>query len=371
MERVLVTGGAGFIGSHIVDLLVEEGYDVRVFDNLAYQVHNGEIPAYLNPQAEYVVGDMRNRQQVKEAVEDVDIVSHQASAVGVGQSMYEISHYADVNVNGTANLLDVLVNEENHDVKKLVVASSMSNYGEGAYECEDCGEVHPQEREEERLKQQSWEQSCPHCDKKVKPKPTPESKPLQPTSIYAQTKRDQEEMSLLIGDTYGIDTTALRYFNVYGPRQSLQNPYTGVAAIFSSRIKNGNPPLVYEDGNQSRDFVYVEDVARANLLTLRNAVSENVLNVGNGTPVAIQKIAEVLIDAYGANLTPQIADQYRSGDIRHCFADIGRISEEVGFSPQTSFEGGINRLVAWAEEKDATDKFTSAEQELESRDIIK
>ncbi|MDY6769867.1 MAG: SDR family NAD(P)-dependent oxidoreductase, partial [Candidatus Nanohaloarchaea archaeon] len=212
-ETVLVTGGAGFIGSHVVDMLVEEGYDVRVLDNFAQQVHNGEIPGYLNEEAEYIVGDVRDRGTVTEALEGVGMVSHQAAAVGVGQSMYEIRHYADANVTGTATLLDVLVNEDNHNVQKLVVASSMSNYGEGLYECEDCGQVRPTEREEQRLENGEWEQTCPDCGSVVEPVPTPEDAALQPTSIYAQTKRDQEEMSLLIGDAYGIDTVALRYFN--------------------------------------------------------------------------------------------------------------------------------------------------------------
>ncbi|MFB6294543.1 MAG: NAD-dependent epimerase/dehydratase family protein, partial [Candidatus Nanohaloarchaea archaeon] len=297
----------GFIGSHVVDMLVEEGCDVRVLDNFAQQVHNGEIPNYLNDQAEYVVGDVRDRETVKKAVEGMDMVSHQASAVGVGQSMYEIQHYADANVTGTATLLDVLVNEDNHNVQKLVVASSMSNYGEGLYECESCGEVRPTERSEERLEAGEWEQTCPDCGSIVEPVPTPEDAELQPTSIYAQTKRDQEEMSLLIGDAYGIDTVALRYFNVFGPRQSLDNPYTGVAAIFSSRIKNSNPPLIYEDGEQSRDFIYVEDIARANLRALEENVSDEVLNIGTGNPNTIQEVAETLIDAYGADLEPEIA----------------------------------------------------------------
>lgn len=369
-DRVLVTGGAGFIGSHIVDLLVEEGYDVRVLDSFAQQVHNGEIPDYLNPRAEYVVGDVRDRETVVDVLEGVDMVSHQASAVGVAQSMYEIQHYADANVTGTATLLDVLVNED-HEIDKLAVASTMSNYGEGLYECDDCGEVRPTERPEEQMEQEDWEQRCPHCGDVVEPVPTPESAELRPTSIYAQTKRDQEEMSRLIGRTYGIDTVALRYFNVFGPRQSLDNPYTGIPAIFSSRIKNGNPPLIYEDGKQSRDFIYVGDVARANRLALEHPVSGDVLNIGTGNPQTVLDVAETLLEAYGADMSPQVTGQYRAGDIRHCLADPSRAQDLIGFRPKTSFQEGVQHLVDWGRGKEASDKFEDAAEELDQEGIVR
>ncbi|MFH1125634.1 MAG: SDR family NAD(P)-dependent oxidoreductase [Candidatus Altiarchaeota archaeon] len=266
-KKILVTGGAGFIGSHIVDKLVEEGHEVRILDNLEPQVHQGRKPDYLNKKAEFMLGDVRNKEDLEKALEDVEVVFHDASAVGVGQSMYKIRHYADVNTMGTANMLELLVTKEN-SVKKVIVASSMSIYGEGTYDCARHGTIYPKLRTQEQLKKHDWELKCPECGEKIRPMPTPEEKPLQPTSIYAITKRDQEEMCLAVGNAYGIPTVALRYFNVYGPRQALSNPYTGVAAIFSSRIKNNNPPLIFEDGMQARDFVYVTDVAEANMLVI-------------------------------------------------------------------------------------------------------
>jgi len=261
--RILVTGGAGFIGSHLVDALVEKGHDVVIYDSLEPQVHQkNKIPDYLNKRAEFVKSDVRDKNKLKEVVRNVDIVCHQAAMVGVGQSMYQIESYMDVNTLGTAKLLDILVNEE-HSVKKLVVASSMSVYGEGKYTCEECGVGYPKLRPKEQLSAKEWEMKCPNCGKEVKAVPTDEDKPLHPTSIYAISKRDQEEMSLVTGRAYGIPTVALRYFNVYGPRQSLSNPYTGVCAIFSSRIKNNSDPIIFEDGWQSRDFTSVYDIVQA------------------------------------------------------------------------------------------------------------
>ena len=294
--RILVTGGAGFIGSHLVDALVEQGHDVVIYDNLEPQVHQREqIPDYLNTRAEFVKSEIRDKNELKEVVMDVDIVFHQAAVVGIGQSMYQIEKYMDVNTFGTAKLLDILVNKE-HSVKKLVVASSMSIYGEGKYVCEGCGVVYPKLRPNEQLKAEEWEMKCPNCGKEVKAVPTDEDKPLHPTSIYAISKRDQEEMSLVAGRAYGIPTVALRYFNVYGPRQSLSNPYTGVCAIFSSRIKNNSSPVIFEDGWQSRDFISVYDIVQANILVMnKNSADYEVFNVGTGKPTSISEVAKVLI----------------------------------------------------------------------------
>ena len=234
--KILVTGGAGFIGSFIVDRLVEEGHDVRIFDNLEPQVHHNRIPSYLNKNAEFVKGDVLNYNALKNALQDIEVVFHEAAIVGVGQSMYEISRYSNANTMGTANLLDILVNTENN-VKKILLASSMSTYGEGSYLCEKCGLVNPGLREEKQMERHDWELYCPNCKKKLKPENTKESKAQEVTSIYATTKKTQEDMVINIGKSYGIPAVALRYFNVYGPRQSLSNPYTGVAAIFMSRIK--------------------------------------------------------------------------------------------------------------------------------------
>lgn len=329
-ERLLVTGGAGFIGSHLVDALLECGYVVRVYDNLEPQVHGGlreegKWPAYLNPEAERILGDIRDREALRRALQDVGVVVHLAARVGVGQSMYEIEPYVDVNVRGTAVLLDLLANEK-HRVRQVVVASSMSAYGEGQYECSRCGVVHPQVRLEEQLQARDWEVRCPHCGKRASPRPTPEEKPLFPTSVYAVSKRDQEEMCLAIGRAYSLPTVALRLFNVYGPRQALSNPYTGVVAIFSSRLLNGRPPLVYEDGLQQRDFLHVSDAVQAFLLAMdHGGTGHCVLNVGTGRPLTILQVAEALIAHFGNDLSPEIPGQFRAGDVRHCYPDIARI----------------------------------------------
>ncbi|MDD2665839.1 MAG: SDR family NAD(P)-dependent oxidoreductase [Methanocellales archaeon] len=367
--KILVTGGAGFIGSHLVDKLVEMGNNVFVLDNLEEQVHTKK-PEYLNPKAEYLFGDIRDKRVLKKAIEGAEVIFHEAAAVGVGQSMYQVEKYVDVNTMATAKLLDLLVNGEN-EVRKLIVASSMSIYGEGAYECEDCGIVYPKLRSEEQLKSRKWEMKCSNCGKIVKAIPTSEDKPLHPTSIYAITKRDQEEMCLNIGRAYGVPTVALRYFNVYGPRQSLNNPYTGVCAIFSSRIKNNNPPLIFEDGLQSRDFVSVHDIVEANILAMKKLSADyEVFNVGTGKSTNILEIAHTLIKLYGKELKPQIINKYRAGDIRHCFADISRIKNELGFEPKVAFEEGITELVDWGEKEEAVDKFEKAHEELKAKGLV-
>jgi dTDP-L-rhamnose 4-epimerase len=369
--KILVTGGAGFIGSHLVDALVEK-HEVVVLDNLEPQVHTKSTPDYLNENATYIFGDVRNKEVLRRVLEGVEVVFHQAAAVGVGQSMYQVEKYVEVNTMATAKLLDFLVNEE-HEVKKLIVASSMSIYGEGAYECEDCGVVYPELRAEKQLKQKMWEIKCPKCGKVVKPISTSEEKSLHPTSIYAITKRDQEEMCLNIGRAYGIPAVALRYFNVYGPRQSLNNPYTGVCAIFSSRIKNNNPPLIFEDGLQSRDFVSVHDIVEANNLVMKSSNADyEVFNVGNGEAINILEIAQALIKQYnkGKELEPEITNKYRAGDIRHCFADISKIRNKIGYKPKVSFVDGMKELVEWGEKEHAIDKFEKAHEELLRRGLV-
>jgi len=372
-DKVLVTGGAGFIGSYLVDALLAKGYQVRVFDSLEPQVHGEarQVPGYLDRSAELVVGDVRDRSALKDAVQDVGVVFHYAAAVGVGQSMYQVQRYVDVNTLGGATLLDILANEP-HRVRKVIVASSMSTYGEGKYECQACGVMYPQLRPDEQLRQRRWEMLCPQCGGEMRPLPTDESKPLSPTSIYAVTKRDHEEMFLCFGRAYEIPTVALRFFNVYGPRQALSNPYTGVAAIFSSRLLNGEPPVIYEDGKQSRDFIHVEDVARASLLAMeRQEADYEVFNVGTGRPLTILQIAQVLIDHLAeGKAEPQIVGQYRRGDIRHCFADIGRIREKLGFEPEVAFEEGVADLISWVREQEATDGFGLVDSELRGKELI-
>lgn len=365
--KILVTGGAGFIGSHLVDKLIDK-HEVTIYDNFEPQVHKTE-PDYLNTDAALIKADVRDKDSLKNAVIDSDIIFHEASMVGVGQSMYQIERYMDVNTFATAKLLDILANEE-HNVKKLVVASSMSIYGEGGYKCDDCGIVNPYLRPEKQLKSRQWEMICPKCGKIVKPIPTDENKPLQPTSIYAISKRDQEEMSLVTGRAYGIPTVALRYFNVYGPRQSLSNPYTGVCAIFSSRIKNNNSPIIFEDGLQTRDFVSVHDIVAANILVMEKSRADyEMFNVGNGSPISIQDIASTLNDLYGKDMKPNVVNKYRSGDIRHCYADTTKL-RRLGFKPSVSLKNGMKELVFWGETQEAEDRSNVAFEELKERGLV-
>ena len=372
MEKVLVTGGAGFIGSHLVDALVESGVRVRVLDILEPQVHGParEVPVYFNPAAELVKGDVRDRELLRTCLEGVDVVFNLAAAVGVGQSMYEIERYVSANTLGTAVLLDVLANRR-HSVRKLVVASSMSIYGEGSYRCPNCGIVEPGERGEEQMREGQWEPFCPRCGGCLVPIPTGEGKGFQSSSIYAISKKDQEEMSLCVGKAYGLPTVALRFFNVYGPRQALSNPYTGAAAIFSSRALNGKPPLIYEDGLQTRDFVHVSDVAQALLLAMdRDEANFRAFNVGSGRPLAILDMARIICERVGPpGLQPEVAGSFRKGDIRHCYADISRLAA-LGYSPKVSFEDGVRELAEWVRQQTAEDRIDLATAELKRRGLV-
>jgi len=374
IEKVLVTGGAGFIGSHTVDLLIEKGYDVTILDNLEYQVHEGKIPEYLNKEAIFIKGDLKDKELIKKIVKDTDAIIHLASAVGVGQSMYQIEKYISYNTYGTALLLDILINEENN-VKKIIVASSMSIYGEGKYYCEKCKEnKYPEIRSIEQLEKKIWDPLCSECKNPLKPLPTDEDKPLMPTSIYAMSKRHQEEMCLLIGKTYGLPVVALRYFNVYGSRQALSNPYTGVCAIFSSRILNNKPPYIFEDGEQKRDFIHVKDIAKANLLALeKNSANYCKINIGTGKPISIKEIANLLIEIYGINVKPYISYRYRKGDIRHCFADINKAKNLLEFVPSISIKEGLIELTQWAKEHKwgAIDLFEKSLKELEEKKLAR
>jgi len=370
-KKILITGGAGFIGSHLVDKLIELGHQVLVFDSLEPQVHGDgqRMPKYLNKECEFIKGDIRSRDELKKTLKGKEIIFHQAAVVGVGQSMYEISRYSEVNILGTANLLDILANE-NHQVEKLIIASSMSVYGEGRYSCVKCGVVYPKLRSLSQLKRGEWEMRCPLCNQEVQSLPTDEDKPLYPTSVYAISKRNQEEMCLTIGRAYNIPTVALRYFNVYGPRQALSNPYTGVAAIFSSRILNNNPPCIFEDGLQSRDFIHVSDIVRANLLAMENKKADyQVFNVGAGRPLTILNIAESLIKNLGLSVDMNIVKKYRVGDIRHCYADISKIRNQLGFQSQVKFEEGIPDLIEWVQGEEARDQFEKSRRALEEKGL--
>lgn len=372
MERILITGGAGFVGSHLADLLLQRGYCVRIFDNLTPQVHTDGRPNYLNEDAEFIEGDVRDQGRVAEVLRDVDVVVHLAAAVGVGQSMYEIRHYSDVNVMGTASLLEELIKRRG-DVRKLVVASSMSIYGEGFYECPECGPVAPGLRGEAQLMEKRWEPFCPQCQvNQLTPQPTAEDKPLLPTSVYAVSKRDQEEMCLSVGRAYQIPTVALRFFNIYGSRQALSNPYTGVAAIFSSSLLNGNAPLIFEDGGQRRDFIHVHDIARACGMAIeRDGGDYSVLNVGTGRAISVREIADILTQRFCPDIEPRLVGRYRAGDIRHCYADLTKIQDVYGFEPEVPFEHGIDDLVEWVTSQRAVDQVERAVAELATRGLVR
>lgn len=363
-RNILVTGGAGFVGSHLVDALLAAGHNVRVFDNLTPQVHGEKIPGYLSAEAELVKGDMRDADAVSRALEGMEVVFHLAAAVGVGQSMYEISRYMGANTQGTAILLQELLNRKNQ-VQKLVLASSMSIYGEGKYLCAQCGEVAPALRPAEQLKKKQWEVLCPECGDALAPRATNEAKPLQCSSIYALSKKDQEEMCLLYGRTYSLPVVALRYFNIYGPRQALTNPYTGVAAIFASRLLNGNPPQVFEDGKQMRDFVSVEDVVQANLLAMNRHEADGLaINIGSGSAVSIHEVATALGEALHVQIATEVTGKYRAGDIRHCFADISLAGERLGYQPRIPFAEGVKDLVHWLPSQQPVDRAAEAAAQL-------
>lgn len=371
--KILITGGAGFIGSHTADALLEKGHQVRVFDNLSSQVHgiDANIPDYLSKDVDFVKGDIRNRDDLQKALQGIDAVYHLAAAVGVGQSMYDIFHYVDSNSLGGAVLLDILANEK-HKVEKVIVASSMSIYGEGQYICPDCGTVFPNLRTDSQLEMKDWEMHCPNCKKHCLPAPTSEDKPLFPTSIYAITKRDHEETFLTIGRAYKIPTVALRYFNVYGSRQALSNPYTGVGAIFCSRLLNQKAPIVFEDGNQSRDFTHISDIVQANVLALENDDADyEMFNVGTGKQMTIMELGNLLRDKLAPNLNLQILGQYRSGDIRHCYADISKIKEKLGYAPKVSIQEGIKELIEWVSTQQADDFVETAKAQLDERSLVR
>ncbi|HEX2121397.1 MAG TPA: NAD-dependent epimerase/dehydratase family protein [Thermoanaerobaculia bacterium] len=368
-RTVLITGGAGFIGSHLSDALLQRGHRVRVLDNLDPQVHGAERrrPDYLDPEVELVVGDVRDADAVANALEGVDTVFHFAAKVGVGQSMYAVENYTDVNNRGTAVLLEALVK---NPVERLVVASSMSIYGEGMYR-NAAGEITAsQERTLEQLKRRQWEVTD-SAGNPLTPIATPETKMPSLASVYALSKFDQERLCLMIGRAYNIAAVALRFFNVYGTRQALSNPYTGVLAIFASRLLNDSAPLVNEDGHQRRDFVSVLDVAQACVLAMEKApeVAGQAFNVGSGRNYTVLEVGRRLAEVLGKKIEPEITGKYRVGDIRHCFADISLTRSMLGYEPQVQLEDALIELAQWLEGQIAVDKVQQAAAELSARGL--
>jgi dTDP-L-rhamnose 4-epimerase len=366
-ESILITGGAGFIGSHLADELLAAGYRVRALDSLDAQVHrDGRRPSYLDREVELVVGDVRDTDAVRRALAGVDAVVHLAARVGVGQSMYEVADYVGANTHATAVLLEAVLDRP---VRKLVVASSMSVYGEGAYETADGRPAPRAERTREQLGRGQWD-PVDEQQRPLRPVATPETKPPSLSSVYALTKYDQEQLCLVFGAAYGVPAVALRFFNTYGTRQALSNPYTGVLAIFASRLLNGRRPLVYEDGLQRRDFVNVADVARACRLALeRDGADGRAVNVGSGREATVLEIASGLADVLDVEIEPEITRKMRAGDIRHCFADVTLARELLGFEPQVELADGMADLAEWLEGQVAEDRVDDATAELAARGL--
>lgn len=348
--RVLITGGAGFVGSHLADRLLADGWEVRALDALVEQVHGGLRPAYLDPAVELQVGDVRDPVALRTALSGAEVVVHFAAAVGVGQSMYSIAHYASTNVLGTAQLLELLV-QERIPLRRLVVASSMSVYGEGRYECPACGPRDPQPRSLAQLERAAWELRCDACGAELQPRPTPESKTLNPRSVYAISKRDQEELALVVGQSLKLPTIALRFFNIYGSRQALSNPYTGVGAIVASALLNKQRPMIFEDGLQQRDFVHIDDIVQACVLAIeRTDVSGVALNIGGGAPCRLLDLVAALqaVIPGAEQLEPQVLGRFREGDIRSCYGDSSAARRLLGYEPRVPLAQGVRSLAAWA-----------------------
>lgn len=368
--RTLVTGGAGFVGGHLVRELVARGDEVVVLDSLEQQVH-GDVAPSLPSSVELIVGDVGDVACADRALRGVDRVVHLAAAVGVGQSMYEIARYTERNTMQTALFLERLVAQRPLPAR-LVVASSMSIYGEGEYECPTHGRTAPPPRPEEQLLARQWELCCPDCGAVLAPVGTRESKALIPTSIYAITKRDHEELCLVAGAAYGIPSVALRFFNVYGPEQALSNPYTGVAAIFASRLLNGHPPVIFEDGEQSRDFTHVSDIVRGIVLALESERADgHAINLGTGRPSTVLQIAQALAAGLELEIEPIRNGQYRAGDIRHCVADPTRARELLGFEAAVTLEDGMRGLLQWLVDQEAVDRVDDATRELAARGLAR
>ncbi|WP_040726080.1 NAD-dependent epimerase/dehydratase family protein [Thiomicrorhabdus sp. Kp2] len=376
-KRILITGGAGFIGSNLALKLLSKGYSVTVLDNLSPQIHGEDTsksPLYnsIKYKVEFIKGTVLSYEDWKRALVGVDVVVHLAAETGTGQSMYEIEKYTDVNIKGSSIFLDILANEE-HSVKKMVVASSRSIYGEGKYLCNEHGIVYPSERTDADLSQGKFDCKCPHCGSNVRLLPTDETSLIHPSSIYGITKQVQEQMFLVMGKSLGIPAVALRYQNVYGTGQSLSNPYTGILSIFSTRIKNENPITIFEDGIESRDFVYVDDVVDATILAIeKEEANFEVFNVGLGEAVDVLRVANTLKKSYGSDVEISVSGNYRLGDIRHNYADLTKIQTKLGFIPKISFEQGISEFTAWVNEQQVhADTYDKSVTEMKAKGLYK
>ena len=376
--RVLITGGAGFIGSHIALKLIDKGYEVTVLDNLLEQIH-GEDPDKTSPlycgikdKVQFIKGDVCNKADWNKALEDVDYVIHLAAETGTGQSMYEIKRYIDVNIGGTALLLDILTNTKHH-VKRVVVAESRAIYGEGKYHCEKCGDVYPTERKDEDMEKGDFECHCPKCGGLVTLVATTEDSAIHPSSVYGIGKQVQGQLVHMICKSIGVESVSFRYQNVYGPGQSLKNPYTGILSIFSTQIKNNNDINIFEDGKESRDFVYIDDVTDALILAIDNDnANYEVFNVGSNERTDVITIANTLKEKYHSNVNIHISGNYRVGDIKDNQADLSKISKLLGYEPKVNFKTGISNFVDWVESQEIEeDNYTKSIEEMKKKGLYK
>ena len=377
MENILISGGAGFIGSNLALKLVSLGHNVRVLDNLSPQIHtnskeNSQLYQSIKGKVTFINGDVRNRKDWQKAIANSTVIVHLAAETGTGQSMYQIEKYVQVNCGGTAIMLDVLANEK-HTVKKVVVASSRAIYGEGKYYCESHGEVFPDEREDTQMSNGQFEPLCSICKQPLSMLATDEYSKIHPSSIYGITKSDQEQMILVACKSLGISAIALRYQNVYGPGQSLSNPYTGILSIFSTRILNNNLINIFEDGKESRDFVFIDDVVNATVLAIQdNKLKSCSLNVGSGVSTTVQTVADSLKKLYQSDVDIKVSGNYRLGDIRHNKADISKIKKLLGFSPKVSFEDGLKQFVDWVKNQEVnSDNYEQSINEMKDKGLMK
>ncbi|MDN5088801.1 NAD-dependent epimerase/dehydratase family protein [Aliarcobacter butzleri] len=373
-KKILITGGAGFIGSNLSLKLIEKGYEVTVLDNLSPQIHGEYSPLYesIKDKVNFIKGTVLSYDDWKKALDGVDVIVHLAAETGTGQSMYEIEKYTDVNIKGTSIFLNILANEK-YSVKKMIVASSRSIYGEGKYDCPTCGIVYPNERKDEDMKNGDFAVKCPYCGMDAKLLATDEESKIHPSSIYGITKQVQEQMFMVMGKSLNIPAVAFRYQNVYGAGQSLSNPYTGILSIFSTRIKNGNDINIFEDGKESRDFVYVDDVVEATILGIeKEEANYEVFNVGLGESIDVNTVSRTLLKAYNSNSKITISGNYRLGDIRDNYADLTKIKAKLGFEPKVSFEEGIRRFTKWVNAQEVVeDKYEKSIEEMKEKGLYK
>ena len=377
MENILISGGAGFIGSNLALKLVSLGYNVRVLDNLSPQIHtnskeNSKLYQSIKGKVTFINGDVRNRKDWQKAIVNSTVIVHLAAETGTGQSMYQIEKYVQVNCGGTAIMLDILANEK-HTIKKVVVASSRAIYGEGKYHCESHGEMYPSEREDTQMSNGQFEPLCSICKQPLSMLATDEDSKIHPSSIYGVTKSDQEQMILLTCKSLGISAITLRYQNVFGPGQSLSNPYTGILSIFSTRILNNNTINIFEDGKESRDFVFIDDVVNATVLAIQdNKLKSCSLNVGSGVSTTVQMVADSLKKLYKSDVDIKISGNYRLGDIRHNKADISKIKKLLVFSPKVSFEDGLKQFVDWVKKQEVnSDKYEKSISEMKDKGLMR